>query len=125
MKLSNGQISLAAVLCVLVVGAMLVTFDPSVTDETIPLSSVRTTLSWGYETKYTLNITAPIEATHYKIEMGSSYLYLGEEYYDVTEVPENRIIEVHRTGFHQVTVLYWVQEENQYYSLIGMGVYED
>ena len=89
------------------------------------LMKLGTTFSWGYENKYTLNITAPTEATHYSVEMGSDYIYLGEEYYDLTEVPENRIIEVHRSGFHQVKILYWVHEENEYYSLIGMGVYEN
>ena len=84
-----------------------------------------TTFSWGYENKYDLNVTAPIEATHYTVEMGSNYVYLGTGYYDAKEVPEDRIIEVHRSGVHQVKIFYWVHEENQYYRLIGMGVYEN
>ena len=118
----NDRILIICTIILFLGVAILIT--SSNTPDVEPMDLV-TTFSWGYESKYTLNITAPIEATHYTVEMGSDYVYLGEEYYDAKEVPDNRIIEVHRSGVHQVKIFYWVHEENQYYRLIGMGVYEN
>jgi len=83
-----------------------------------------TFITWGYEDKYTLNITAPEGSTHYDVQVGSSYIYLGENYYDLKPIPENRIIEIHRTGPHQTKICYWVLQENGLYQLIEMGVYQ-
>jgi len=84
-----------------------------------------TAISWGYETKYNLNITAPKnEATHYTTALGSSYIYFGDNYYDLNKIPQNRIITIHRTGVHEIRLFYWVEESNGYYQLVGMGVYQ-
>ena len=96
---------------------------PSNFDETLGMPNM-TTFTWGYEEKYSLNITAPDGPTHYEVQMESSYIYLGENYYDLKPIPENRVINVHRTDPHQVKICYWVQQENGLYRLIEMGVYQ-
>ena len=74
--------------------------------------------------EHDLNVTAPMGPTYYTVQLDSNYIYLGEEYYDLHEIPENRVITVTRNDKHSVRICYWVLESDNYYTLVGMGVYE-
>ena len=74
--------------------------------------------------EHDLNVMAPMGPTYYTVQLDSNYIYLGEEYYDLHEIPENRVITVTRNDKHSVRICYWVLESDNYYTLVGMGVYE-